>query len=260
MWVKDETGNVAGSHKAPPPRARSCCTCVAAEALGLGRSRSGRPPAGHRLVRQRRDRRGDAGRSGRRGRSRCSSRRGPTPAVLGLPRRRWAPTVTRARGAPTTRRATRPCCGSARPSTAGPCRSGVQGPENALCLDGGRTIGWEMADRRRSTAIVLDRVVVQVGGGALAACVGAGVSAAGAVRPRRRAGARAARRWRRAWDRRAGRRRPSGAPLGRADDAVGRSRTRRPTGSSTTRPTTGSGSFDVDAALRRPPGRRAGGG
>ncbi len=61
----------------------------------------------------------------------------------------------------------------------------VQGPENAWCLDGGRTIGWEMADR-----IAPDhphpehhdlahagrwRALVQVGGGALAACVGAGL-------------------------------------------------------------------------------------
>ncbi len=47
----------------------------------------------------------------------------------------------------------------------------VQGPENALCLDGGRTIGWEMA----AAGVALDRVVVQVGGGALAACAGWGL-------------------------------------------------------------------------------------
>jgi threonine synthase len=47
----------------------------------------------------------------------------------------------------------------------------VQGPENALCLDGGRTIGWEIA----SAGVALDRVVVQVGGGALAACTGWGI-------------------------------------------------------------------------------------
>ena len=47
----------------------------------------------------------------------------------------------------------------------------VQGPENALCLDGGRTIGWELRRRGRR----LDRVFVQVGGGALAACVGWGL-------------------------------------------------------------------------------------
>jgi threonine dehydratase len=50
---------------------------------------------------------------------------------------------------------------------------GVQGPDNALCLDGGRTIGWELAD----AGTELDRVVVQVGGGAFAACTGWGLGA-----------------------------------------------------------------------------------
>ena len=46
----------------------------------------------------------------------------------------------------------------------------VQGPENALCLDGGRTLGWELAEQ---TAVdPLDAVLVQVGGGAFATCVG----------------------------------------------------------------------------------------
>ena len=48
----------------------------------------------------------------------------------------------------------------------------MQGPENALCLDGGRTIGWELADAGGGG---LDRVVVQVGGGAFAACTGWGL-------------------------------------------------------------------------------------
>ena len=53
----------------------------------------------------------------------------------------------------------------------------VQGPENALCLDAGRTLGWEIADAvgEPGGPAVLDRVVVQVGGGALAACVGWGL-------------------------------------------------------------------------------------
>lgn len=51
----------------------------------------------------------------------------------------------------------------------------VQGPENGYCLDGGRTIGWEIAEQADEARVTLDRVVVQVGGGALAACVGAGI-------------------------------------------------------------------------------------
>ncbi len=51
----------------------------------------------------------------------------------------------------------------------------VQGPENAWCLDSGRTIGWEIADAARTAGVDLDRMVVQVGGGAFAACVAAGL-------------------------------------------------------------------------------------
>jgi threonine synthase len=57
----------------------------------------------------------------------------------------------------------------------------VQGPENAWCLDGGRTIGWEMA--HQSAGTTFDRMFVQVGGGALAACVAAGLAMAD-MRPR----------------------------------------------------------------------------
>lgn len=51
----------------------------------------------------------------------------------------------------------------------------VQGPENGYCLDGGRTIGWEIAEQTVEYHVTLDRIVVQVGGGAFAACVGAGL-------------------------------------------------------------------------------------
>lgn len=57
----------------------------------------------------------------------------------------------------------------------------VQGTENAWCLDGGRTIGWEMA-RHMEEAIEgppFDRLFVQVGGGAFAASVAAGFRMSG---------------------------------------------------------------------------------
>lgn len=44
----------------------------------------------------------------------------------------------------------------------------VQGTDTPVTFDGGRTIGWELADQVAS----LDRVYVQVGGGALATAVG----------------------------------------------------------------------------------------
>lgn len=49
----------------------------------------------------------------------------------------------------------------------------VQGTENVWCLDGGRTIGWEMASRP------LDHLFVQVGGGAMARCAFGGFSQMG---------------------------------------------------------------------------------
>jgi threonine dehydratase len=49
----------------------------------------------------------------------------------------------------------------------------VQGPENVWCLDGGRTLGWEMG--LQSADEPMDRLFVQVGGGAFAACVAAGL-------------------------------------------------------------------------------------
>jgi threonine dehydratase len=50
----------------------------------------------------------------------------------------------------------------------------VQGPENAYCLDAGRTMGWEIAE---DPAGPPDAVFVQVGGGAFASCLGAGLGA-----------------------------------------------------------------------------------
>lgn len=57
----------------------------------------------------------------------------------------------------------------------------VQGPENAWCLDGGRTIGWEMVRQfeQHTEGLPLDRLFVQVGGGAFAACVAAGFATNG---------------------------------------------------------------------------------
>ncbi len=49
-----------------------------------------------------------------------------------------------------------------------------QGPDNGLTIDGGRTLGYELAD----AATGLDDVVVQVGGGALASSVAQGLAEA----------------------------------------------------------------------------------
>ena len=75
----------------------------------------------------------------------------------------------------------------------------VQGPENAWCLDGARSLGWEMAE------VPLDRIFVQVGGGALTRSVIGGLAQSAAKLPMLHAVqtegcAPLARAWRRALD------------------------------------------------------------
>ena len=61
---------------------------------------------------------------------------------------------------------------------------GVQGPENAWCLDGGRTIGWEMAVIAEDLpGSLISRMFVQAGGGAFVTCAAAGFFA-GATKPK----------------------------------------------------------------------------
>ena len=61
---------------------------------------------------------------------------------------------------------------------------GVQGPENAWCLDGGRTIGWEMAVVAEDlSGSLISRMFVQAGGGAFVSCAASGFFA-GATKPR----------------------------------------------------------------------------
>jgi threonine synthase len=60
----------------------------------------------------------------------------------------------------------------------------VQGPENALCLDGGRTFGWELAESLSAVGIEeVDAMFVQVGGGAFAASVSRGARESGLRAP-----------------------------------------------------------------------------
>ena len=60
----------------------------------------------------------------------------------------------------------------------------VQGPENSLCLDGGRTIGWEAADQLHALDVTsLSAVYAQVGGGAFAASLSRGLREGGTDAP-----------------------------------------------------------------------------
>jgi threonine synthase len=55
----------------------------------------------------------------------------------------------------------------------------TQGPDNALTIDGGRTLGWELAEQAAAGGCVPQHLFVQVGGGALASSVAAGWRQAG---------------------------------------------------------------------------------
>src|SRR6516165_7128059 len=62
---------------------------------------------------------------------------------------------------------------------------GVQGPDNGLAIEGARTLAFEMVDTWRAAGVFPVAVYVQVGGGALASAIAQGLSIAVAqVRPR----------------------------------------------------------------------------
>ncbi len=169
VWIKDETGNVSGSHKArhlmsillhleicnllglipPSPRPRlaiaSCGNAALAAATLAAAARWPLdvfvPPSANAHV------------------VNLLKRLGAT--VVLCPRR-------------SDDQAGDPCLHRFREQIAqGSIPFGVQGPENALALDGGRTIGWEVA--AQAANIGLDRVYVQVGGGALVTGMGDGL-------------------------------------------------------------------------------------
>ena len=176
VWVKDHTHDVAGSHKA-----RHLVTILlhllAAERLGL-RSPGARPTLAIASC-------GNAALAA-----------ATLAAAVHWPIRVFVPpdanptvlarlavlgaeveTCARAVGAPPGD----PCVHRFRAAVAaGSVPFGVQGPENALCLDGGRTLGFEIYE---SLGHWVDRVFVQVGGGALVTGVGDGLRIGG-VHPR----------------------------------------------------------------------------
>lgn len=177
VWIKDETHNVGGSHKARhlfpillhllaaeenglatwhdrPPLAIASCGNAAIAAATLAAAVAWPiqvfvPQAGNPVV--------------------VGTLRSLGASVVECPRRAGDPP-----GDPCVHRFREAVAGGAIPFS-------VQGTENAWCLDGGRTIGWEMA-RHMEEGIggpPFDRLFVQVGGGAFAACVAAGFRMSG---------------------------------------------------------------------------------
>ncbi len=183
VWVKDETGNVSGSHKARHAMG-SMLHLLIAERVGASggpgpRGGPARPPLAI----------ASCGNAALAAAVVAAAARWPlqvfvppeaNPAVLERLEALGAQVVTCARRAEDP--PGDPCVLRCREAVAaGALPFGVQGPDNALALDGGRTLGWELAEGSDGTDGVRsdDAVFVQVGGGALATGVVQGLADAG---------------------------------------------------------------------------------
>ncbi len=186
LWVKDETGNVSGSHKARHLmgvmlylRVLERAGLPAGEGCGRGAWRSLR--AATRRSPRRRSRAPPNGR--------WTSSSPPTPSPKRAARLRdlgAAVSVSERRSG----EAGDPCVRDVRRAVAsGAIPFGVQGPDNGLAVEGARTLAFEMAEQLGAEGAVIDAMFVQVGGGALASALGQGFAmavAAGLLRRRPR--------------------------------------------------------------------------
>jgi len=175
LWVKDETGNVSGSHKGRHLMGTMLYLRVLAAA---------RLPAGEGLV----GRRLAIASCGNAALAAAVVARAadwpldvfiPTDANPSVLRRLTelgaGITVCERR----SEEAGDPCLLRFREAvTNGAIPFSVQGPENGLAVEGGRTLAFEMAEAFKSEEQDLDAVFVQVGGGALASAVAQGFAIA----------------------------------------------------------------------------------
>jgi threonine synthase len=179
VLVKDETGNVSGSHKARHLMG-IMVHLLAVERLGLGAAAAGlaRPRLAIASC-------GNAALG-----AAVVARAARWPLDVFVPPWADAAVVSRltALDAAITACPRRdddppgdPCVHRFREAVAaGAIPFGCQGPDNGLALDGGRTIGFELA----ASGQAVDRVLVQVGGGALASSVAQGWEAVAGRVPR----------------------------------------------------------------------------
>ena len=183
LWVKDETGNVSGSHKARH---------LALVMLYLEVLRAARLPAGEGL-RARRLAIASCGNAALA--AAVVARAADWPLDVFVPPDAEAAVVERlaALGAQRTvceRRpgeAGDPCYLRFREAVAaGALPFGVQGPDNGLAIEGGRTLAFELCQGWRDAGAAPDALFVQVGGGALASAVAQGLrlAVAAGVLPR----------------------------------------------------------------------------
>jgi threonine synthase len=177
LWVKDETSNVAGSHKARHLMGVMLYLRVLAAA---------RLPAGQDL-RERRLAIASCGNAALA--AAVIARAADWPIDVFIPPDAPAAVVRRLRELGATiavcaRRAGEagdPCVAAFRRAVQkGAIPFGVQGPDNGLAIEGGCTLAFEMADALRGRGITPAAVFVQVGGGALASAVSQGFAVAAA--------------------------------------------------------------------------------
>ena len=168
VWAKDETGNVSGSHKARHLMGLLIHLEVV-ERLGLAMRRGGGPCLAIASC-------GNAALA-----AAVVARAGGRPLEVFIPTTADPKVVARlghlgarltvcprhagVAGDPTYHRLQQVIRDGALPFT-------CQGPDNGLTIEGGKTLGYEMVSELVRTGARLDRLFIQVGGGALAsACI-----------------------------------------------------------------------------------------
>ena len=184
LWVKDETGNVSGSHKARHLMGVMLYLRVLEQA-GL--------PAGEGL-RARRLAIASCGNAALAAATIARAAQWPLDvfipadaepdAVRRLGELGAAVVVSERRpgevGDPAVRDVRHAVCAGAIPF-------GVQGPDNGLAIEGARTLAFEMAEQLGAAGAIVDSLYVQVGGGAFASALAQGfaMAAAAGLAPRR---------------------------------------------------------------------------
>jgi threonine synthase len=168
VWAKDETGNVAGSHKA---RHLFGILLELRVAEAVGRAVDTSAPLAIASCGNAALAAGVVARAARR-ELRVFVPDDAEPAVLDRLRDLGAVVVECPRqagetGDPSYRRLREALAAGAIPFT-------CQGPENGFAIEGGATLAWEIVDALRAAGTHLDRIVVQAGGGALASGIALG--------------------------------------------------------------------------------------
>ncbi|MFL5797053.1 MAG: pyridoxal-phosphate dependent enzyme [Actinomycetota bacterium] len=172
VWVKNETGNVSGSHKARHLMGLLIHLSVAQrvglvdpadhDARPLAIASCGNAALAAAVVARAADRR-----------LQVFVPTDADPVIVARLKELEADIVVAPRepgvpGDPTYHALKRALAGGALPFT-------CQGNESGLAIEGGITLGYEMASQLRAASASVDRVVVQVGGGALASAVAQGL-------------------------------------------------------------------------------------